>query len=367
MENSKQNIPILQLKNITKNFGNTTIINNLSFDVYKGEFLTLLGASGCGKTTTLRIVAGLEIPDSGTVLLEDKDVTYTEPNKRDVNTVFQNYALFPNMTVAKNVAYSLKLKHKDKDEIKKTVDDMLKLVQLEGYGRRMPAELSGGQRQRVAIARASVSEPSVMLLDEPLGALDLQLRRQMQVELKRLQKHMGITFIYVTHDQEEAINMSDRIAVMRAGKFEQIGSPRDIYDHPKTSYVAEFVGSSNILTGTVKAIEDKKILIENAAGTGYAILDEGHVQVGQKVTFAVRSENIELNQDKQADYGLKATLLEKTFAGGLLRMTLKTQGGTEIIASSYGIDSHLQTGTQVVITWNPEQAVLVDLEATNNE
>ena len=242
---------ILELQNIAKHFGDTDVLNGISISIGKGEFITLLGPSGCGKTTTLRIIAGLETPDEGRVILNGQDVTDSEPNKRDVNTVFQNYALFPHMTVAANIGYSLKLKKRPKDEIKKAVDDALALVQLSGYGKRMPAELSGGQRQRVAIARAVVNRPSVLLLDEPLGALDLQLRRQMQLELKALQKQLGITFIYITHDQEEALNMSDRIAVMKDGRFEQLGTPAEVYDSPRTSYVARFVGTANVLTGTV--------------------------------------------------------------------------------------------------------------------
>ena len=257
---------ILELQNIAKHFGDTDVLNGISISIGKGEFITLLGPSGCGKTTTLRIIAGLETPDEGRVILNGQDVTDSEPNKRDVNTVFQNYALFPHMTVAANIGYSLKLKKRPKDEIKKAVDDALALVQLSGYGKRMPAELSGGQRQRVAIARAVVNRPSVLLLDEPLGALDLQLRRQMQLELKALQKQLGITFIYITHDQEEALNMSDRIAVMKDGRFEQLGTPAEVYDSPRTSYVARFVGTANVLTGTVEAVEDDVLKVACAGG-----------------------------------------------------------------------------------------------------
>ena len=262
---------ILELQNIAKHFGDTDVLNGISISIGKGEFITLLGPSGCGKTTTLRIIAGLETPDEGRVILNGQDVTDSEPNKRDVNTVFQNYALFPHMTVAANIGYSLKLKKRPKDEIKKAVDDALALVQLSGYGKRMPAELSGGQRQRVAIARAVVNRPSVLLLDEPLGALDLQLRRQMQLELKALQKQLGITFIYITHDQEEALNMSDRIAVMKDGRFEQLGTPAGVYDSPRTSYVARFVGTANVLTGTVEAVEDDVLKVACAGGCAGAL------------------------------------------------------------------------------------------------
>jgi len=240
----------LELKNLKKSFTpGEYVLQGINLNIEQGEFVTLLGASGCGKTTTLRIIAGLEQPDSGSVWLEGKDVTALEPNQRDVNTVFQNYALFPHMNVEDNIGYGLKIRKVPKPQIKEKVKEMLELVQLEGYGKRKPAELSGGQKQRVAIARALANNPRVLLLDEPLGALDLQLRRAMQLELKRLQKKLGITFIYITHDQEEAINMSDRIVVMNQGHFEQIGTPDEIYNHPKTSYVATFVGNANVLKG----------------------------------------------------------------------------------------------------------------------
>lgn len=288
---------ILELQNIAKHFGDTDVLNGISISIGKGEFITLLGPSGCGKTTTLRIIAGLETPDEGRVILNGQDVTDSEPNKRDVNTVFQNYALFPHMTVAANIGYSLKLKKRPKDEIKKAVDDALALVQLSGYGKRMPAELSGGQRQRVAIARAVVNRPSVLLLDEPLGALDLQLRRQMQLELKALQKQLGITFIYITHDQEEALNMSDRIAVMKDGRFEQLGTPAEVYDSPRTSYVARFVGTANVLTGTVEAVEDDVLKVACAGGCAGALRRGYSFAPGAPITLAVRSEHVEFTKD----------------------------------------------------------------------
>ena len=237
---------ILQLRQIRKSFDNTEVLKGIDLEVAQGEFITLLGASGCGKTTTLRIIAGLELPDAGQVILEGQDITNREPNKRDVNTVFQNYALFPHMNVSDNVGYGLKIRKVPKAEIERKVEQALRLVQLEEYGKRMPDQLSGGQKQRIAIARAVINEPKVLLLDEPLGALDLKLRRQMQLELKRLQKQLGITFIYITHDQEEAINMSDRIGVMHEGILEQLGTPNEVYYQPQTSYVADFVGNANI-------------------------------------------------------------------------------------------------------------------------
>lgn len=317
---------ILQLNEIYKSFEGTEVLKGISLSVSRGEFITLLGASGCGKTTTLRIIAGLEMPDKGSVVLEGHDITTLEPNKRNVNTVFQNYALFPHMNVADNVGYGLKIRKVPKAEIKERVGKALKLVQLEEYGKRMPDQLSGGQRQRIAIARAVVNEPKVLLLDEPLGALDLKLRRQMQLELKRLQKQLGITFIYITHDQEEAINMSDRIAVMNRGVLEQVGTPNEIYYKPRTSYVADFVGNANILRC------------------------DGE-------TYAIRSENVLMNGETVCNRD--ATVLEKSFAGGQLRILFRLADGQQITASRYGIDADIMVGSTVKIGWRSEHAVKV--------
>lgn len=318
---------ILQLKHITKNFDDTGVLRGIDLDINRAEFITLLGSSGCGKTTTLRIIAGLEIPDEGNVILEGQDITLLEPNKRNVNTVFQNYALFPHMTVEDNIGYGLKIKKTPRAEIEAKVQEMLKLVQLEEYGRRRPEQLSGGQRQRVAIARAVANEPKVLLLDEPLGALDLKLRRQMQLELKRLQKQLGITFIYITHDQEEAINMSDRIAVMNEGVLEQVGTPNEIYYRPRTSYVASFVGNANIL---------------RCGGEAYAVRTENVLMGGEE--FCTR----------------EARVLEKTFAGGQLRILFGLPDGQTLTASRYGIDADVQVGGEMKIGWMPEHEVRVE-------
>lgn len=372
----------LELKNIKKSFQEgEDVLESICLTAKKGEFVTLLGSSGCGKTTTLRIIAGLEQPDSGQVFLNGKDVTSLEPNQRNVNTVFQNYALFPHMNVADNIGYGLKLKKTPKAEISRRVKEMLELVQLSGFEKRKPSELSGGQRQRVAIARALVNNPEVLLLDEPLGALDLQLRRAMQHELKRLQKKLGITFIYITHDQEEAINMSDTIAVMNHGRFEQIGTPDEIYNHPKTSYVATFVGNANILTGVVENIgteetgdTSKMITVRTDAGKVKVSMNNANItaesdkeyllQKGEKVTIAVRSENIRFEENNDCD-GLNAEVIEKTFAGGQLRVVLKTSEGQEIVASRYGIDTNVSVGEKVRCCFLPTDAVLVDRGGTN--
>ena len=396
----------LELKEIKKSFTEgEAVLDNISLEISKGEFITLLGSSGCGKTTTLRIIAGLEQPDAGSVWLDGREVTGREPNQRDVNTVFQNYALFPHMNVAENIGYGLKLKKVPKSEIRKKVSQMLELVQLEGYEKRKPSELSGGQKQRVAIARALVNNPKVLLLDEPLGALDLQLRRAMQIELKHLQKKLGITFIYITHDQEEAINMSDRIAVMRDGRIEQIGTPDEIYNHPKTSYVATFVGNANILHGVAESIQGQNAIVK--IGNDKVIVkletsqqdtkDTGakqHLTAGENVTLAVRSENILLQEaaaigdtgtdngdtvdisvaggisdihDTNSISGLQATVTEKNFAGGQLRVTLKLSDGTQLIASRYGIDASVAEGQTVRCSFLPADAVLVDREDIHEE
>ena len=393
----------LELKEIKKSFTEgEAVLDNISLEISKGEFITLLGSSGCGKTTTLRIIAGLEQPDAGSVWLDGREVTGLEPNQRDVNTVFQNYALFPHMNVAENIGYGLKLKKVPKSEIRKKVSQMLELVQLEGYEKRKPSELSGGQKQRVAIARALVNNPKVLLLDEPLGALDLQLRRAMQIELKHLQKKLGITFIYITHDQEEAINMSDRIAVMRDGRIEQIGTPDEIYNHPKTSYVATFVGNANILHGVAESIQGENAIVKIENDRVIVKLETSqqdtggkqYLSAGEKVTLAVRSENILLQEtavigDTGTDYrdavdisvadgnldahnknsvsGLQATVTEKNFAGGQLRVTLKLSDGTQLIASRYGIDASVAEGQTVRCSFLPTDAVLVDREDIHEE
>ena len=317
---------ILSLENIEKNFDGEKVLKNISLDIGRGEFVTLLGSSGCGKTTTIRIVAGLLTPDSGKVVLNGKDITMLAPEKRDVNTVFQNYALFPHMNVEKNIGYGLKLKKMPANEIKAEVEKALSLVQLEGFEKRNPSQLSGGQKQRVAIARAIVNKPSVLLLDEPLGALDLMLRRQMQTELKKLQKALGITFIYITHDQEEALNMSSRIVVMRNGNIEQIGTPSEVYDTPKTAFVAEFVGGANLY-------------------------NDGNRLV------AIRSEHVRLGV---GDYD--GVVVENSFTAGLSKVKVRLKDGQEITSSHMGMNINLKVGDEISIGWDKNDMVEVQGE-----
>ncbi len=314
---------ILSLENIEKSFDGEKILKNISLDIGRGEFITLLGSSGCGKTTTIRIIAGLETPDGGKVVLNGKDITALAPEKRDVNTVFQNYALFPHMNVEKNIGYGLRLKKMSQNEIKNEVKNALSLVQLEGFEKRNPSQLSGGQKQRVAIARAVVNKPSVLLLDEPLGALDLMLRRQMQTELKKLQKALGITFIYITHDQEEALNMSSRIVVMRNGKIEQTGTPSEVYDTPKTAFVAEFVGGANLY------------------------------KEGEKI-FAIRSEHVRLGV---GDYA--GVVTENSFMAGLSKVKVRLRDGQEITSSHMGMNIDLNISDEISVGWDKNDMVEV--------
>ena len=351
---------LLSLEHIKKSFGEGEVLSDISLDVRRGEFVTLLGASGCGKTTTLRIISGLETADEGRVLLGGRDMTDLPPEKRPVNTVFQSYALFPHMNVEKNVAYGLRLRGMDRRAIDKRVREMLELVQMSGHAKRMPAQLSGGQRQRIAIARALALEPELLLLDEPLGALDLQLRRQMQVELKRLQKQLGITFIYITHDQEEAVNMSDRIAVMRSGRFEQIGTPEEIYDAPMTRYVAQFIGRSTILTGTVKSVSGDTAVVADENGSYPVDATRAHLVPGEICELCVRTERMRVSREPVPGFALPCTVKEARYAGGSVLTHVTMAGGAEAVATGEErMADAAQGGDTVYLHWNPAQAAVI--------
>lgn len=352
---------IVQLKNITKSFGDNQVLKPISLDIYEGEFLTLLGSSGCGKTTTLRIIAGFETPTEGSVYIEDKDVTELAPYNRAVNTVFQSYALFPHMTVYDNIAFGLVEKKMDKKEIRKKVMEMLELVQLHGFEKRKPSQMSGGQKQRVAIARALVNSPKVLLLDEPLGALDLKLRKQMQVELKRLQKKLGITFVYVTHDQEEALTMSDRIAVMHQGHFEQIGTAKEIYENPQTKFVASFIGESNIFEANVDTIED------TTEGTDLGLtMENGKVRakgegfVKEEIVYiSVRPENTHLSDKPVDEFTLKGIVKDQIYVGSVLKTIVELPNGKEVKVNNHPDATVYPDGTAVSVYWDPDKAVVI--------
>lgn len=298
---------LIELKNISKSYGNQEILHDIDLNIKENEFLTLLGPSGSGKTTTLRIIAGFETATSGTIDFNGVDMLALAPNKREVNTVFQNYALFPHMNVFQNIAFGLKIKKLPKSEIEQKVGRMLKLVNLSGYEKRRIQSLSGGQQQRIAIARALVNEPKVLLLDEPLGALDLKLRKAMQIELKNMQKELGITFIYVTHDQEEALTMSDQIAVMNQGAIIQKGTPEEIYNEPKNKFVANFIGTSNIIDGVM--YEDKKVRFFD---TEFSCIDK---KIASNVEVVVRPEDIQIENDYRSHNSFIGTVTESIFFG----------------------------------------------------
>lgn len=346
---------LIDLKNISKSFDGQMVLDDLNLYIRENEFLTLLGPSGCGKTTTLRILGGFESPDTGRVIFDDKDITKLPPNKRQLNTVFQRYALFPHMTIAENIAFGLKIKGKTKGYINDKIKYALKLVNLDGYEHRMPDSLSGGQQQRIAIARAIVNEPKVLLLDEPLGALDLKLRQDMQYELIRLKNELGITFIYVTHDQEEALTMSDTIVVMNQGYIQQIGTPEKIYNEPENAFVADFIGDSNIISSTM--LEDKLVEI---LGVKFPCVDVGFGQ-NTPVDVVIRPEDVILSSP--AAGRLKGTVTHLIFKGVHYEMEVMA-GGFEWLVHSTGM---FPVGTEVGIDVDPFNIQIMNKPASEDE
>lgn len=316
---------IIKLENISKSFGEEDILENFSVEIARHEFVTILGPSGCGKTTTLRLIGGFELPDSGRILFDGEDITSLPPYKRRLNTVFQKYALFPHMNVFDNVAFGLSIKKVDKKIMKEKVSDVLKLVNLKGFENRNISSLSGGQQQRIAIARALVNEPEVLLLDEPLGALDLKLRQEMQLELKKIQTKLGITFIYVTHDQEEALTMSDEIIVMNDGQIQQKGTPVDIYNEPKNAFVAGFIGESNIIDGIMK-----KDLLVQFASQDFVCLDSGFDE-NELVDVVIRPEDIKFDKENGR---IKGTVQSVVFKGVHYEMHIRAENFDWIVHST---------------------------------
>jgi len=342
---------IIELKGITKSYGKDTILDNLSLNIKKNEFLTLLGPSGCGKTTTLKIIAGFETADSGQVVFENNIINDIPPYERQLNTVFQKYALFPHMNVYENIAFGLKLKKIPKDVIDQKVKEMLKLVALEGYENRDIEALSGGQQQRVAIARALVNEPKVLLLDEPLGALDMKLRKGMQIELKRIQQKLGITFIFVTHDQEEALTMSDTIVVMNKGEIQQMGSPEDIYNEPANSFVAKFIGESNIVDGIM--LDDFKV---EFGGRIFDCVDKGF-EKNEAIEVVIRPEDFEMV--KYEEGMLKGTVTSVIFKGVHYEIEVKDENHTWILHNT----KHAEIGSKIGLSLDPESIHIMKKES----
>ena len=333
---------LIELKNLTKNFEDQQVLRGINLDVYENEFLTLLGPSGCGKTTTLRIIAGFEEPSSGQVLFNGIEISKVPPYKREVNTVFQKYALFPHMNVFENIAFGLNIKKMDKNVIRQKVERMLKLVGLEGFGSRDVTLLSGGQQQRVAIARALVNEPKVLLLDEPLGALDAKMRKDMQRELKKIQQEVGITFIYVTHDQEEALSMSDTVVVMNDGEIQQIGSPTDIYNEPENRFVASFIGESNIIEGT--RIKDYLVEFD---GFRFECVDKGF-EDNEAIEVVLRPEDLDIVAPDQAR--ITGVVRSVTFKGVHYEILVETELRTYMIHTT----DYAEEGRNVGLLFGPE-------------
>ncbi|GGQ73918.1 ABC transporter ATP-binding protein [Couchioplanes azureus] len=328
--------------------------------VARGEFFSLLGPSGCGKTTTMRMIAGFEQPTGGTVHLDGRDVTGVPPHRRDVNMVFQSYALFPHLDTYRNVAFGLERRKVGRDEIRRRVGEMLEIVSLTGLEKRSPRELSGGQQQRVALARALVNRPRALLLDEPLGALDLQLRQQMQLELKRIQREIGITFVYVTHDQGEALTMSDRIAVMRSGRLEQLGTPREIYERPATRFVAGFVGTTNLLDGHAAAVDDGIAVLTYGPGDRVLVPVPAGVREGDKLEVSVRPEKIGLSREEPATAAgsvLSGLVTDVVYRGTSTSYTVTTAAGTDLVVfgqNAHSAEELAGRGDRVFLTWSPQ-------------
>jgi spermidine/putrescine transport system ATP-binding protein len=357
--------PAISLQNVTKRFGSVTAVDAVSLDIREGEFITLLGPSGCGKTTTMRMIAGFEEPDQGQILLRGHDVVGIPPNKREVNMCFQHYALFPHMTVEENIAYSLRLRKVPKEERHAEVRTMLEIVRLEGYETRRPGQLSGGQQQRVALARALINRPAALLLDEPLGALDVKLRKQMELELKRIQLELGTTFVYVTHDQEEALSMSDRIAVMNGGVIEQLGMPREVYDHPDTPFVADFVGVLNAVElrvdgkdgdDAVMRIDDRERIVVPAAGATAG--------TGATLLVAVRPERIGLAPGEVDGTGassasrLTGKVAQVVYLGTLTQFHVDTRIAKRFVVHRLSDEgtAGVVEGDTVTLTWARDDA-----------
>lgn len=355
---------MVHIEHLKKAYGEKTIIKDLSLDVYEGEFLTFLGASGCGKTTVLRTISGIDPVTSGKIYIDGQDETNLDPTKRAVNTIFQNYALFPFMNVEKNIGFGLKMKKVKASEIQKRVKEMLSLVQLEGYEKRMPIELSGGQQQRVAIARGLINNPKVLLLDEPISALDQKLRKQMQIELKALQKKLGITFIYVTHDQEEALTMSDRVVLLNDGEIEQVDTPYKIYRHPKTKYVADFIGESNLFAGEVNQVEPKRAWVTLENGQIIEINNQ-NCHVGEKINVLIRPEDFRLTLEAHSQNYLEVKIKQVIYSGSFYKV-LALWNGMQLLITCKDKEDILKNNSMIKVEWDLQDAEVIK-EAGHHE
>ena len=349
------------IERVSKSYDEVPAVIDISLEIGRGEFFTLLGPSGCGKTTTLRMIAGFIVPDAGRILIDGRDVTRVPPNRRPSNMVFQQYALFPHLSVWENVAFGPVEARMRRQEISTRVEETLELVQLKAMAGRKPSQLSGGQQQRVALARALVNRPAVLLLDEPLGALDLKMRKTMQFELKRIQREVGITFVYVTHDQDEALTMSDRIAVMNRGVVEQTGTPRDVYDAPRTLFVAGFIGDANILAGRVVASEDNRVAICLPSGAVVRARTADRLRLEDDAIAVVRPEHIRLTPLEDNNGGAEGILTEIVFQGSAIRAVLEVPDGPRIVATlPPGGHIPVAVGERAAATWTAESAVAFD-------
>jgi spermidine/putrescine transport system ATP-binding protein len=386
MATGAASLPEIRLVELTKQYGEVVAVDHVSLDIAPGEFFSLLGPSGCGKTTTLRLIGGFELPTSGRVELNGRDVSRDPPERRPVNMVFQSYALFPHLNLFDNVAFGLRRRKVEDGETRRRVGEVLELVRLTGMDRRRVDQLSGGQQQRVALARALVCQPTVLLLDEPLGALDLKLRKQLQVELKRIQAEVGITFVYVTHDQEEALTLSNRIAVMRAGRVEQLGTPEELYERPRTRFVADFIGTTNLLPGVVQSADDGVAMVRLAGGE-CCLVRAAALPVGRAVDVSIRPEAIELLEPEAGELpvrgeaglpgdnapprgdgpALAGRIEQSAYLGTSISYLVRTDSGQPIAVVTARAAGRLATGTAVAIHWHIDDALVLERSETSEE
>lgn len=347
----------IQIENLNKHFGENHVVNNISLSINAGDFVSFLGPSGCGKTTILRMIAGFETLDRGDIKIDGESVINLPPHKRQLNTVFQHYALFPHLNVYDNIAYGLRAKNKKKSEIKELVEEALEMVQLKGFEKRMPAQMSGGQKQRVSIARAIVNKPPLLLLDEPLTALDMKLRKEMRYELRNIQQKLGITFIYVTHDQEEAMVMSDKIAVLNGGIIEQMGEPKEIYQNPKTAFVSDFIGETNAFDGVIEKVSGDYVTVN--CESGHFVVKTSDFAKKEFVNVSIRPHKVEWGEEDAEGFRLSGTVKDYIFTGSYVNAVVELINGREVKLARLAGEKLPQIGQHVHLYWNPKDAVVM--------